>query len=63
MQKLIKLSNTHYIVIDDAEKAASKSAEITEQVAIEFGNFLFSKGKLSIVRDRLSSSRILLKIL
>jgi hypothetical protein len=44
MQKLIKLSNTHYIVIDDAEKAASKSAEITEQVAIEFGNFLFSKG-------------------
>jgi hypothetical protein len=27
-----------------AEKAASKSADITEQVAIEFGNFLFSKG-------------------
>ena len=29
----------------DLEKTvASKSAEITEQVAIEFGNFLFSKG-------------------
>ena len=27
-----------------AEKAASKSADITEQIAIEFGNFLFSKG-------------------
>jgi hypothetical protein len=29
----------------DLEKTvASKSAEITQQIAIEFGNFLFSKG-------------------
>lgn len=30
--------------INGIQKAASKSAEITEQIAIEFGNFLFSKG-------------------
>jgi len=31
------------MIIKDLQ-AASKSAEITEQIAVEFGNFLFSKG-------------------